>query len=81
NLLLEALYTGERYVSGDNANVLPQVDGSTLINLAVSRQLQNYHVGLRVNNLSNRKYDDFVTPFGVNPAPERNYRLEVGVEL
>jgi len=81
NLLLEALYTGERYVSGDNANVLPQVDSSTVLNLAVGRQLQNYHVGLRINNLSNQKYDDFVTPFGVNPAPQRNYRLEVSVEI
>lgn len=81
NLLLEALYTGERYVSGDNANALPEVDSLTVMNLALGQQIQNYHLGLRINNLSNRKYNDFATPFGVNPAPERNYWLEVAVEL
>ena len=81
NLRLEALYTGDRYVSGDNANLLPEVDSITVLNLSASHRLQDYHIGFRVNNLSNRKYNDFVTPFGVNPAPERNVRLEVSVQI
>lgn len=81
NLRLETMYTGDRYVSGDNANLLPEVDSTILLNLSVGQQLQGYHIGLRVNNLSNRKYNDFATPFGVNPAPERNFQLEVSVEI
>ena len=81
NVMLEALYTGERFVSGDNANTLPEVGDVKVVNMAAGYQFQDYRIGLRVNNITNRKYNDFETPFGVNPAPERNFRLEVSVDI
>jgi iron complex outermembrane receptor protein len=79
--LLEMLYTSDRFVSGDNANVLPEMDAVTLLNLTFNYHLNNYNFGLRVNNLTNQEYNDFETPFGVNSAPQRNYWFEVSAEF
>ena len=85
-VMLEALYTGERYLSGDNVNNLAPEDAFTVLNLSTRYEWQKYRLGLRVNNITSEKYNDFASTFGFGgrygyPAPERNFMLEASVEL
>ncbi|WP_373188178.1 TonB-dependent receptor family protein [Halopseudomonas sp.] len=75
---VEAVYTGDRYLSGDDANDSPRAGGYTLINAAVSYEINGFDATLRVNNLTGKEYDAFATLFGRYPASEEQVELSVG---
>jgi iron complex outermembrane receptor protein len=85
NAYLEAIYTGPRYLSSDDAHVLPREGGYTLFNAALKYEYQQFNAKLRVNNLTGKRYDSFATYVswqagnkGLYPAPEEDVQLSVG---
>jgi iron complex outermembrane receptor protein len=75
---VEAVYTGSRYLSGDDANQNPRAGGYTLINAAVSYEREQFNAKFRVNNLTGKEYDGFASVFGRYPAPEEQVELSIG---
>ncbi|WP_439859870.1 TonB-dependent receptor family protein [Pseudomonas sp. MBLB4136] len=85
NAYLEAIYTGARYLSSDDAHVLPREGGYTLFNAALKYEYRQFNAKLRVNNLTGKRYDSFATYSawtpgnkGLYPAPEEDVQLSVG---
>lgn len=85
NAYLEAVYTGARYLSSDDGQVLPREGGYTLFNAALKYQYRQFDAKLRVNNLTGKRYDSFATYVswqtgnkGLYPAPEEDVQLSVG---
>ncbi|MDA7088147.1 TonB-dependent receptor [Pseudomonas sp. SA3-5] len=85
NAYLEAIYTGPRYLSSDDAHVLPREGGYTLFNAALKYEYQQFNAKLRVNNLTGKRYDSFATYVswqagnkGLYAAPEEDVQLSVG---
>ncbi|MBQ4889738.1 TonB-dependent receptor [Shewanella sp. MMG014] len=52
----EGIYTGERYIEGDNANVDPKLDSYVLANLALNYTRDNWSASLRADNLFDEEY-------------------------
>lgn len=75
---LEAVYTGARYLSGDDANAQAREGGYTLYNAALHYRYQAFTGKLRVNNLTGKRYDSFATTFGRYPAAEEQVQLSLG---
>lgn len=75
---IEAVYTGNRYYSGDDANVNSKAGSYTLLNAALSYDYRQFNAKLRVNNLTGKRYDAFGTFANRYPAPEDEYQLSVG---
>ncbi|MFZ3022583.1 TonB-dependent receptor family protein [Pseudomonas sp.] len=82
---LEAVYTGPRYLSSDDAHTLPQTGGYTLLNAALNYQYSQFNAKLRVNNLTGKRYDSFATYVswqpgsrGLYPAQEEDVQLSLG---
>lgn len=61
NAYVEALYTGARYLSSDDAHALPRTGGYTLFNAALKYQYRQFDAKLRINNLTGKRYDSFAT--------------------
>ena len=83
--VLEANYTGPRYVASDNAHALPREGGYTLFNLGLNYDYQRLNAKLRVNNLTGKRYDSYATyssflpgSKGLYAAPEEQVQLSVG---
>jgi iron complex outermembrane recepter protein len=80
---LEAVYTGTRYYSGDDANAQSRAGSYTLFNAALSYDYQQFNGKLRVNNLTGKQYDSHAG-WGAwsgkyyYPAPEEQVQLSVG---
>jgi len=90
SLFGEVQYIGDRYAAGDLTNAFEQLDGYTILNMNVSYKRKNWTAGLRINNITDKKYSDYATtaynaaipPFGATDiafyaAPERNASLSV----
>jgi len=87
NLFGEAQYIGSRYAAGDLSNQFEEVGGYTIFNMNLNYQHKNWLAGLRINNLTNKKYSDnavtgfnsasFSTEVARYAAPERNISLTV----
>ncbi|MGB0713650.1 MAG: TonB-dependent receptor, partial [Gammaproteobacteria bacterium] len=73
----EMLFTGERHVSGDNANAAPSADSDTVFNLNLRYRLGDLTLSAKLNNALDEKYEGFETAFGAFPAPERNVAFEM----
>jgi len=77
---LELHYTGEKFAQGDNANVFGKLDSISIINAGISYQQKNWNFKLKINNLTDEKYAEFITNNGFGaayqPNPERNYVLK-----
>ncbi|MXR70427.1 TonB-dependent receptor [Shewanella sp. JBTF-M18] len=55
-LFAEAVYTGERYIEGDNANLGDKLDAYTLANIAINYSRDAWLASLRVDNLLDKEY-------------------------
>ncbi|TVP14228.1 TonB-dependent receptor [Shewanella sp. KCT] len=55
-LFAEAVYTGERYMEGDNANLGDKLDAYTLANIAINYSRDAWLASLRVDNLLDKEY-------------------------
>ncbi|MEA1607725.1 TonB-dependent receptor family protein [Pseudomonas spirodelae] len=75
---VEAVYTGNRYYSGDDANSQQKAGGYTLLNAALSYDYRQFNSKLRVNNLTGKQYDAFGFINSRYPAPEEQVQLSVG---
>ena len=75
---LEAVHTGTRYYSGDDANAQSKAGGYTLFNAALSYDYQQFSGKLRVNNLTGKRYDAFGSAANRYPAPEEQVQLSLG---
>ncbi len=75
---LEAVHTGSRYYSGDDANNQHKAGGYTLLNAALSYDYQQFSSKLRLNNLTGKRYDAFASATSSYPAAEEQVQLSVG---
>lgn len=78
---LEAVHTGSRHYSGDDANAQPRAGGYTLFNAALSYDYQQFNGKLRVNNLTGKQYDSHAGWAGqpyYYPAPQEQVQLSIG---
>ncbi|MCG9747495.1 TonB-dependent receptor [Shewanella sp. Isolate8] len=55
-LFVEGVYTGERYMEGDNANQGDKLDAYTLANIAINYSRDAWLASLRVDNLLDKEY-------------------------
>jgi iron complex outermembrane receptor protein len=73
---IEANYTGQQYLAGDNANADGWQPGYTVVNTTLDYHYKRAKVGVRVNNLLDREYAEVTNVYGaVYPMPDRNYWL------
>lgn len=75
---VDAQYTGPRYRIGDDANTQGKVPSVTVFNANILWSFQDVELGLRIKNLTNKKYSDYsgYSPYSGNyqyPQPERQY--------
>lgn len=81
SLYADAVYTGPRYRAGDNSNVSELLGGYTVFNASLRWQLRNWQWQLRVNNLSDKRYNGYsggLSPFAfAYPAALAQYALSV----
>jgi iron complex outermembrane receptor protein len=75
---VEAVYTGNRYYSGDDLNSKQKAGSYTLLNAALSYDYQQFSSKLRVNNLTGKQYDAYGFIGSRYPAPEEQVQLSVG---
>ncbi|WP_301361170.1 TonB-dependent receptor plug domain-containing protein [Stutzerimonas nitrititolerans] len=75
---VEAVYTGKRYYSGDDANTQQKAGSYTLVNAALAYEYKQFNTKLRINNLTGKRYDAFATAASRYPAPEEEVQLSVG---
>jgi len=82
---LDVEYVDEQYLGSDYDNSSKPLDDYTVANLVVHRDLGNWRLSARVNNLFDEKYSETgATSFagdGFNPAPERNAWIGVSYQL
>lgn len=86
SVLGESLFTGRRYAAEDDANGGGQLGSFTVYNAAVSFKYQQVAASLRVNNISNKRYYNYVLlPAGFEnvhyPAAERNVVFQVSYDF
>jgi iron complex outermembrane receptor protein len=76
---LEAHHKGEHYAQGDNANAFDRLSAINVMNAGLRYVYDNLEVSLRINNLADKKYAEFITNNGFGaayqPSPERNFVL------
>lgn len=79
---LEYNFSSERYAQGDNLNQYGTIGSITVYNTGASYNHKNWNLSLRINNLFDTQYAEFVgNTFGTagfQPSPERNYLATVG---
>ncbi len=82
NFFVEWHYRSPRHIQGDNANDLDKLDSITVINAGMDYRYKAWDVNLRINNLADETYAEFVSTdgftTGYQPSPERNAMLSVG---
>jgi len=76
---LEYQYSSPKYAQGDNSNEFGKLGSITLYNAGIGYLFESWEVNLRINNLADESYAEFVTNNGFGaayqPSPERNYNL------
>jgi iron complex outermembrane receptor protein len=85
----DAQYTGRRFRSGDDPNIVGELGGHTIYNTGVRAQLDQWYVTLRVNNVTQKEYEGFsgvfISGFGnfeyAYPAAERQTWLSAGYKF
>ena len=76
---LEVNYSSPRYAQGDNANEFGKLDSIKVYNAGASYRHKTWEMGIRINNLTDEDYAEFVTNAGAYyPSPERNFMISVG---
>ena len=79
---VEVDYRGPYYAQGDNANATDKLDSIRIVNAGLGYNYKAWDVTLRIDNLTDEEYAEFVTNFGFGagfqPSPERNAMLSVG---
>lgn len=75
---VEAVYTGNRHYSGDDANSQQKAGSYTLLNAALGYDYKQFNSKLRLNNLTGKQYDAFESVSSRYPAPEEQVQLSVG---
>ena len=79
---LDAVYTGSRYLDGDNANAQAKLSGHTVIDMNLRYERKDWYAGLRISNLTDRLYVENANAFGsLFPMPERRLLLTAGWKL
>jgi len=82
---LDVEYVDEQYLGSDYDNSSKPLDDYTVANLVVHRDLGDWRLSARVNNLFDEEYSETgATSFagdGFNPAPERNFWVGVSYQL
>ena len=85
NGYVELIAIGDKYASGDNLNALKKESGYGVVNTSVALVEKTMDVRLRINNVFNKRYSEFVTDNGYGrafqPSPERNVMLTVGMKF
>lgn len=81
NLYLDAIYTGSRFSSGDEANISDKQPSYTLVNFSASWATGPLDLGLRINNLNNEKYSSLAFASGGYPSPERTVELTASYNI
>ncbi|UJF21624.1 TonB-dependent receptor family protein [Shewanella sp. OMA3-2] len=78
----EGIYTGERFIEGDNANLDPKLDSYVLTNIAINYSYQQWSASLRADNLLDEEYVSagYYSAWGSGfyPGDGRNLRLTAG---
>ncbi|WP_434931269.1 TonB-dependent receptor family protein [Shewanella sp. HL-SH5] len=78
----EGVYTGERFIEGDNANVDPKLGSYVLTNIAINYSYQQWSASLRADNLLDEEYVSagYYSAWGSGfyPGDGRNLRLTAG---
>jgi len=80
-LYLDAVYLGERFPDSDDANSSEKLGGYTLINFNLGWKEGDLDIGLRINNMTNKKYSGLLFASGGYPAPERNVEFTLSYQL
>ncbi|MCB1799060.1 MAG: TonB-dependent receptor [Gammaproteobacteria bacterium] len=79
-LRLDVAYVGEQYLGSDYTNTAPPLDAYTVADLSAHRDLGDWRLSARINNLFDARYSETgASSFagnGYNPAPERNFWVE-----
>ena len=82
---LDVEYVDEQYLGSDYDNSSRPLDDYTVANLVVHRDLGDWRLSARVNNLFDEEYSETgATSFagdGFNPAPERNFWVGVSYQM
>ena len=75
-------YSSPKYAQGDNANEFGKLGSITVIDAGFGYRYKAWDFDLRINNLNDENYAEFVTNNGFGaayqPSPERNYMLTAG---
>ncbi len=77
----EVQAVSDRYLIGDNENILPRLGGYTVLNLGLSYLYRNFTVAARVNNVTDKEYVDTASPGSFFAAPERNFWISARVDF
>jgi len=76
---LSSKWIGEQFLTTDFNNDRPKLDSYKIFNYNFNHKIEDWNLGLRIENLTNEKYISFgATAYGSDgyyPAPERNFML------
>jgi iron complex outermembrane receptor protein len=76
---LSSKWIGEQFLTTDFNNDRPKLDSYKIFNYNFNHKIEDWNLGLRIENLTNEKYISFgATAYGADgyyPAPERNFML------
>ena len=76
---LSSKWIGEQFLTTDFNNDRPKLDSYKIFNYNFNQKIEDWNLGLRIENLTNEKYISFgATAYGSDgyyPAPERNFML------
>ena len=79
---IEAAYTSDRYLSGDNDNLLNKQSAYSVVNANIEYKVKNLLISARINNLFNREYIESANNWGaLYPSPERNFWLTMAYKF
>ena len=82
---LDVEYVDQQYLGSDYGNTSKPLDAYTVANLVVHRDLGDWRLSARVNNLFDERYSETgASSFagdGFNPAPERNFWIGASYQL
>jgi len=88
-VMLDGTYTGSRYPASDTENQGDKLNGFAVFNSAIGYHFRKLEITLRLNNLTDKKYDEYaVYAFGYAgqgtyyyPAPGINGMLNLKIDL
>jgi len=88
--MAEAVYTGDRILGGDYANAFAPLDAFTVVNAAITYELEGWRFRGRIDNLLDDEYnadgavgfdDSFTQRAAYFPAPERRFSLTLSYDF